>query len=77
MNLLNKKSATSLKKESESILSVFTKTKDKLAELVVKQEQYSKELSDQMLALKAEQDLVNADIADNNSVINKIKNILS
>ena len=69
-------SCTSLLERREGILSVFTRTRDELVQLIEDQQAYSKNLEDQITALSVEKVCADHDMKESSSILSKINNFL-
>jgi hypothetical protein len=67
---------SSLLERRTTILSVFTKTRDELIELLEDQHEYAQNLTDQIQALNIEKTCTDIDIKESQSILTKINNFL-
>lgn len=67
---------SSLLDRRTNILSVFTKTRDELIELLEDQHEYAQDLADQIQVLNVEKTCTDIDIKESQSILTKINNFL-
>lgn len=73
---ITKTSAASLKRKSEDILRVFTKTRQELADLNAENNAYLQEVDSKIAELNQEQELVSKDLKQNQKIIDNIDALL-
>jgi hypothetical protein len=66
----------SLQAKKENILSVFTKTRDDLAQLIEQQEGFKSSIEIQIESLEDDKEFIDKSISSSKSVLSKIKSIL-
>lgn len=69
-------SCSSLLERRTNILSVFTRTRDQLIELLEEQNAYSQHLDEQIKDLSVEKVCTDVDIKESQSILAKINNFL-
>lgn len=67
---------SSLYAKKENILSVFTKTRDELSQLIEEQEDFKKSLEQQIIYLQLDKEDAEKSISGSKNILSKIKSIL-
>lgn len=73
---MTKTTAASLKRKSEDILKVFTKTRQELSDLNAENTAYLHEVDSKIAELAKEQELVSNDLKQNQKIIDNIDALL-
>ena len=66
----------SLQAKKENILSVFTRTRDELSQLIEQQESFKASIEQQIINLQLDKDSTDKSISSSKSILSKIKSIL-
>jgi hypothetical protein len=66
----------SLQAKKENILSVFTRTRDELSQLIEQQEGFKASIEQQIINLQLDKDSTDKSISSSKSILSKIKSIL-